>query len=329
MIPPLRVLRTSVLLLALLAAGTTAKSASAQPSDQGAAADRAASLYRQGNAAFEQKKWPEAEAAYLEAWRLARTFDVASNLGEVELKLGKPREAAVFLAFSLRNAPPSAKAAQRERTRHFLDEATQKIATLRVSANVSSATLTVDGAPVAPEEMGPELFVSPGTHVLAAKADGYVEARTTVEAAAGSSQDVTLTLAPVPPPRRSVVPGVVMGSVAGAALVTGLGLFAGGRAKLSTAHDMNAAILGAGHSCVTTAANYDPTCADLYSTASTSNTLQKAGVGLMVGAGAAAVGTVIYFVLRPTGAKPSSTGTLLVTPTLSPGAAGLVFSGAF
>ena len=48
---------------------------------------------------------------------------------------------------------------------------------------------------------------------------------------------------------------------------------------------------------MTGASNDDSRCGSLQSTAATSNTLQRAGVGLLIGAGAAAAGALLYFTL--------------------------------
>ena len=99
--------------LLVIALGTTATwSAIAHAADQAAPAApvaQAASFYQQGNVEFEKKNWPGAEAAYLKAWAITRTFDVAVNLGEVEFHLGKMRDAVEYLSYSLRTAPPSSK----------------------------------------------------------------------------------------------------------------------------------------------------------------------------------------------------------------------------
>ena len=133
----------------------------------------------------------------------------------------------------------------------------------------------------------------------------------------------------MPPARRSVVPGAVLGSAAGAALVTGIGLFAGGRAKQSSIQAQHDAIASAGRSCVAGAPNEDPSCADLYSSASTANTLEKAGVGLMIGGGAAGIATALYFLLPPSSSATPNAGGLRITPTVSASTAGLILSGTF
>lgn len=330
-------LRAAVFCLCATTASPFAWSQTPAPGSDAASA-QADDLTHRGVNLLKKHQWAEAEELFRQAWALKRSYDIAGNLGLAEAGLGKWRDAAEHLTFALATFPANGKAAHRDLLREKLASAREHVGGLTIEMDAPGAEVLVDGKSVGTAPLAGEVLVEPGAHVVEAQLAGRGAARGEASVVAGGSASVTLALkseqAPPPPPpvvpvKRSVVPGAVLGGVAGAALVTGLGLFAGGRAKLSTAHDMNAAIVGAGHSCVAKAANYDPTCADLYSTASTSNTLQRAGVGLMVGAGAAAVATVIYFVLPTSGSKPSSTGTLRVTPALAPAAAGLVFSGAF
>jgi hypothetical protein len=124
-----------------------------------------------------------------------------------------------------------------------------------------------------------------------------------------------------------VVPGVVLGSVAGAALVTGIGLFAGGKAKGASVADVHEAILGAHGSCVSGAANFDARCAEAQHAAATANTFQKVGVGLLATAGVAAAATAIYFALpQPAATKTSA---IYLAPTVARGATGFVVAGTF
>jgi tetratricopeptide (TPR) repeat protein len=328
MLNPIRILqRAALVALACAAAGAwTCEARAGGPANADAAGEEAAKLFRQGNAAFEQKKWAEAEASYEKAWQLAHTFDVAANLGEVLLQLGRPREAATYLAFSLRAAPPSAKAAQRERTRHFFDEAKKQVGAIRLRTNVADARATIDGAAVEPEDLPFEVFLEPGTHTIVAQRDGYQPARATIQVGAGSAQEVSLALARE---RRSVVPGAVLGGVAGVALVSGIGLFAAARGKRSTAQSASDSILQQHHSCVTGASNFDARCDDIRSTASTGVTLEHASVGLFVGAGAAAAGAVLYFAWPQGSATASARSAWRIVPSLSPSALGFAASGTF
>jgi PEGA domain len=318
---PTRHLRHAALALALgaSAVASSAPARAAAPVEAEAAGEQAGKLFRQGNAAFEQKKWAEAEAAYLQAWNLARTFDVAANLGEVNLQLGRPREAARYLAFSVRSAPPSAKAPQRERTKHFLEEARKQVGAILVLVNLPDAHVAIDGHPVESGDLPFELFVDPAAHTIVAQRDGYVDARATIQVSAGSTQEVPLVL------RRSVVPGAVLGGVAGAALVTSAVLLGVGASKRSSAQSLNASIVSERHTCVAGASNLDARCPQLNDTALSAGTFHDTGVGVLAGAGAVAVGTAAYFLWRAS--TPSRA--VRVAPTVSPTSAGVLFVGSF
>lgn len=326
---------------------------------------RADALFQEALKFHIAKQYAQAEPGFQAAFELNPTYDVAGNLGYVKYHLGKYREAADLLAFVLRNFPLTAKPNKREHAQKTLDEVRKFIATVTVRVSVAHAEVFVDGKPVGVSPLPYELFLDPGAHVVEAKFEGRDAAKKTIQADKGSMQTVELTLVasagtpprppgggpdPVPPPdpmhgqngtvppgqppvappqRRSVVPGAVLGSVAGAALVTGIGLFASGRAKDSSLGGLHDAIVQGGHVCVAGAATYDSRCADLLSKASMANTFEKAGVGLMVGAGVAAIGTVIYFVVPPSGSTAATGGALRITPALSPSTGGLVCSGTF
>ena len=60
-----------------------------------------------GEEAARAGRLSEAYDILLGAWRKKPTYDVAANLGSVELRLGKVRDAAEHLAFSVREYPPS------------------------------------------------------------------------------------------------------------------------------------------------------------------------------------------------------------------------------
>ncbi|WP_437732383.1 PEGA domain-containing protein [Sorangium sp. So ce1335] len=156
---------------------------------------RATQLYREGNEAFKQKRWSDAELKYLKAWGLVRSFDIAANLGEVQLQLKKPRSAATFLAFALRTAPPSTKPEQLARIRHFLGEAKAQVGTLRVRVkNVADAEVYVDGERVPEEGVKHEVYLEPGEHVVVLRRAGYEDEVVQVLAAPGISETVTREL---------------------------------------------------------------------------------------------------------------------------------------
>ncbi|WP_437711431.1 hypothetical protein WMF45_40290 [Sorangium sp. So ce448] len=200
-------LLTGAALCALSACSLAPATVLAQPAPRAAAASgddegrgdnaRATQLYREGNDAFKQKRWADAELLYLKAWALVRTFDIAANLGEVQIQLNKARSAATFLAFALRTAPPSTKPEQIARIRHFLDEAKAQVGTLRVRVkNAADAEVLVDGERVPEDAVKHEVYVEPGERTLLIRRAGYEDEVMRVVAAAGVTETVMPELKP-------------------------------------------------------------------------------------------------------------------------------------
>jgi hypothetical protein len=305
---------------------------------------------KQGKEASEIGDWRKALDAYQKAWAIKQDWNLAANLGRAELNMYRFRDAAEHLENAVRTVPPDlATRAPDEwnNLREMQRKARAKVGALVIKVEPPGAEVLVNGLPVGNAPLPDPVFVEPGQVAVEARADGYALGNASVKLVQGREETITLRLAGIAPvgkkaaveknpalptavpEKRSVVPGVVLGSVAGAALVTGIGLYAGGRAKASSASNLHDAILQDGHTCISGATSYDTRCGNLESTASTSNTLQRSGVGLLVGAGAATAGTVIYFVLPPAGSSKSSSGAVRITPMVSLASAGMVFSGSF
>jgi hypothetical protein len=198
-----------------------------------------------------------------------------------------------------------------------------------VRVNVDAATVTVNGRDAGAAPLAEAVFVEPGTVTVRATRDGYVTVEQTFAVAKGATQEVSLTLMPVPVERRSVVPGAVLGGVAGVAFVTGIGLMVGGALKHASNTSLNHAITQAQHSCVPGAMNLDPQCGALASGASTADTLNHVGIGVLVGAGAVAVGSVAYFLWPQSKPSASHEGGFRFVPTASTNGGGVLLSGTF
>src|SRR5262245_20110877 len=63
-------------------------------------------LFLRGTAAFEQRDFSTAYEAHLKAWEQHHSFRTAVGLGQVELYLGKYRDAAEHLSYARSHAPP-------------------------------------------------------------------------------------------------------------------------------------------------------------------------------------------------------------------------------
>jgi tetratricopeptide (TPR) repeat protein len=289
------------------------------------AVDSADKLFDEAAAAFTAGRYAEAETKLEQVWTLKQTYDVAGNLGVVQAKRGKYPQAAEHLAWALQHFPLTEPAKARRGFEGELEKARAQSGTLRIQVSIDGAEVSVNGRKVGVTPIAGEVFVEPGPVSVTAQRDGYALAQQSVTVAKGEARDVSVVLAPIEIKRRSVVPGAVLGGVAGAALVTGVALFVAGKNKYADAQTLENQIVAAGNRCVAGAA--DPRCSQLHSTASTSDAFHDAGVGLLIGAGVAAVGTATYF-LWPTSTASPRSGTVRVAPLVSATGGGLVVWGA-
>lgn len=286
-------------------------------------------LVDQAEAAVGKGNRQAAYDAYVAAWALQKSFDIAGNAGSLALKLGKLPEAARYLSYSVQSFPPTGDPAQLALLKEKQAKALQGVGRVRVHLSVPGAALTLDGAAVAPEETGADLFVSPGTHALVATADGYVEARATVDATAGSSQEVALTLVrSVPmrsgPPRALLIAG---GVLAAGGLAAGVGLTVAANGKRADVNALGMTV-GLGPACVGTAAA-SANCQTLKNDAVSHDTLNKAALGSFIVAGAVALATAglgVWSTMGPKDATDKKTS-LRVAPALGRGEAGVMIVG--
>lgn len=183
----------------------------APPSPQGVASesaddnDEARRLYRSGVAAFDADKPEEARRLLLQAWSVRRTYDVASVLGQVELSLNLPRDAAEHLDFAVRNFPPQLSADALQRVRDTFSQAEKRVGTLLVRVDRADTKILVDGKPVGKSPLSSPLFLEPGSHTIQGEQGGDRVART-VNVEAGATQSLGLDLgksAPALSPRAS------------------------------------------------------------------------------------------------------------------------------
>ena len=316
--------------LLLLTIGTTATwsaySHASEPPAATAPSEQASKFYQAGNVEFEKKSWAAAETAYLQAWAITRTFDVAANLGEVEFHLGKMREAAEFLSYSIRTAPPSSKSAQRERTRHFLDQAQEKLSVVRVRINVDGARVSINGRPLLAEDRVNDVFVEPGICTVIANHDGYVEVKQSVEVKPGTSTAVPITLEPSPREARSRVPLIVLGAASAASLGLGIVMTLVSNGKSADADTQRAAILQSGGQCAKPGSSFVGKCAEMKNSLESLDTTANVASVAYVASGLLLIGAVTYALLPPP--KPQ-TGWVRAAPVVGAGSGGIVVTGAW
>jgi hypothetical protein len=151
-------------------------------------------------------RWREAEALLRAAWDLDKTYDIAGNLGHVELINRKPRDAAEHLRFSLSTLPPTESIAQRDRVAARLRDARKEIAALRIRVTQPGADVRVDSAKAGTSPLALEVFVDPGRRVVTASLEGYTSTPVVIDAEKGGTHEITIEMArrskqEAPPPK--------------------------------------------------------------------------------------------------------------------------------
>jgi hypothetical protein len=315
--------------LRIAAAQTGAPATAGAPSAEVMA--RADAIFRDAIKLYKAKRYAEAEAGFLEAWKLNPTYDVAGNLGHTEARLGKHREAAEYLAFALRNFPLTGNADKRRAAQEKFDEVRKLVTSVKVQVSVPRAEVFVDGRLVGVAPLAGEVFVEPSAHTIEAKLAGYEDAKQSLQAEKGAVQTVMLTMtaasplhpAPAPAGNRSGTnpPGegselgggrsvplgptdgksesrlsigwvVAGGILAAGGIGAGIGLTAAANAKGSTAIELGSKVGGRSGCVGEPAAGVADACADVRSARTDQTTFSNAAVVTFIAGGALALGTV-------------------------------------
>jgi hypothetical protein len=312
---------------------------------QGTDDERAAKWLSEGNKAFKDGKFAEAEKAYKEAFALKQVYDIAGNLAMAEFAQSKHRDAAEHLALAIRLFPVTGEPATREQMQKTFDQCKGHVGTVKVEvATVRGAQVSVDGKVFGEAPLADDLFLEPGSHSISVTAKGYKDASRSVEVQKGIASVVKLDLVLLPPdvvvrngpeqtpppPPRSKVPAIVLGGVTVLAAVVGGVLLGVSGGKASDARDQATALKGMGAHCnAPPGTNTNPACVTLVDTIHSSDGLHNAGIGLFVGAGVVGVAAVTYLLFPAKAAKkPSSTG-VRATPMVGSDGAALLVSGSF
>lgn len=318
------------------------------------AGDATASAYQQGRAAMLAKNWDEAYRILLPLWKEHPTYEVALNLGQTELYLGKYRDAAEHLAHGLKNLPLNLEQRDEieQRGGEALDAAKQHIAVLKIRVNQDAAEVRVGARVIGRSPLDLATFVEPGPTTIEAELPGYQLARQTVDARAGMELTAVLHLEPMPssgaPPggpesatndtrpvqanddgleARTVVlsAGAAFGTIAlGTTIVVALN-----RASASSrAEDAQAVADGFGPNACGRGTAPASTCADLDDALADK---ESAGKLINIAAPIAAItlaGTAVAFFVWPKEKRKTASNVMFV-PQLTPRGGGVQIHGSF
>ena len=145
-----------------------------------------------GNAEYAQKHWEAARDYYLKSWDIKHHYTIAANLADVEMKLGHYSEAAGYLKYVLGNVPDG-KRNDRKAAEEQLLECKNHLTVVRITTDVTDATVFVDGRNVGQTPLQEELLLEPGKHAISVTKPGYGN-RTEELSVQGNQVDATLTL---------------------------------------------------------------------------------------------------------------------------------------
>ncbi len=187
----------------------------------------------------------DVRGAYLEykaSWNLKQSYDIAANLGNLELDQGMPRDAAEHLAFALRTVAVTVPEDRIEAMRDLFNRARRLVGSATVKVNVPGAEILVDGQVVGRSPLAGEIFLDPGKRTIEARHSAYVSAKKVIDVARASAEPVELVLVlagtaasatpssvptvppagTVAPPPKSMVPVGIGVATAAAALGVGI-----------------------------------------------------------------------------------------------------------
>ncbi|WP_437894936.1 hypothetical protein [Sorangium sp. So ce124] len=341
--------------------GITAATTSARGEDKQAAPgwsaeserDRAVRDFEQGRRAHAAGQLEDAELAYLRAWTRLKTYDIAANLGQVQLQLDKPASAAKYLAYGVRAAGPEIEAERLARMQALLSAAKAQVGTVRVRVkNAPDAELFVDGERV-PVEVTDELYVDPGQHLLVIRRAGYEDAVRPLATVPGATEEITIDLKPKPAPARgavgapmngeantngsaagaqaeeprSWVPAIALGAASVVGLGVGVGFTLASNAASADARAEREAILRVGPGCLDAPSALADRCAQLARTTARSDRLRDVAGVTYIASGTVALAALAVALWPRTGSAPGSA--VRVVPDLRANTAGVLLSGAW
>ena len=305
--------------------------------------------FRKGNLAYTDKRWAEAEAAFLAAWALNPTYDVAANLGQTQYHLGKLRDAAEHLDFALRHWPLIGKPEPRKLAEDRLAEVRGSVGALKLEVKAEHADLYVDGKLVGHSPMVGEVFVEPGAHKVEARHELYGTEARRVIAGVGATEAVRFGLGEVvvgvgsaagKGEAREVVgvgsavgwrPGrewaLSGGAVAAVGLGAGLALTFASKSKASDADAKLSDVQMKGGTFACSSGSFAAACATLRRANQSADTLSKVSAVGYVAAGVG--GAVLSTYLLWPGKKAEHRTSTWVSPVVGAGIGGIAITGAF
>ncbi len=232
--------------LSVVLVAVCATSARADDQDQ-----QVLALMKKALAAESAGHLSEAEALDKQAFDMKPTFDVATNLGIVEVEQGEWRAGCQHLSYATARFPVVLKKDIRENAMKRLAEASEHVARVHLNVAAAGATVTLDGTALGTSPITDVVCLDPGHHEFRSTRDGYEDASLPFEAGHGGPPvELTIELRgkngdggpkpPIqhpPPPTKPIWPYAVTGAAAAVGLGVGVGFLVWGETASSAAAD--------------------------------------------------------------------------------------------
>ncbi len=161
----------------------TSELATAQPSKTTESATSDATtqtreLFRKGLAAYNDGQIEEARKLFLQAWAIRPSADVAMELAQSEMALGKYADAAEHLDYALHNFTPSINEKMRNVARQAYADVVKHVGKLNIAVNQDDAEVIVNGRVVGKSPLNGPVYADIGQCSVEAKAAGASASQT-------------------------------------------------------------------------------------------------------------------------------------------------------
>lgn len=266
---------------------------------------------------YDGGRFQEAYICYKKGYEKTPNFMWAANLGNVEVKLGKYKDAIPHLEFALEHVDAGSPNAEltRQRLRAKIAEATAQVAVVTLSltpANTQGASVAINGNVVGITPLAEPIILDAGNYKLTATHPQFEDLSYDLVAQPNTTPTLNLQMTPRAGGGGGDegVSGAMIGvAVAGGVLAlgaigAGIGLFVAAGSKSSEREDI-ATDLGDTTVC-SDPTTTDPRCSQIQDLADDENTFTAAGTAMLIVGGVLAAGTVVAVILWPS--SSSDTG---------------------
>lgn len=168
--------------------------------------DKAREIYERAIEAILDDKIQEAELLLAQAFAIDSTYDLAANLGDVELQNHKPEFAAKHLLFAMNHLPSGVSEEFTQKLRKRFEEAQRLVGAFRLNVQPRSASVSIDGQSISGQDIAQGVFVKPGEHRIRVEEEGFEARERLVSVEAGEARDLLIELQKKPEIKVSAAP---------------------------------------------------------------------------------------------------------------------------